>query len=191
MSLDNIRQGWRLRDTHEVGSGDHVGQWIIVGGWRSWFGTITVEEPTLTWKHLLHFFLSLSATSIALALNAAADNQARIDRGGGYKTTKNNHSVYVHPSSCIIGMQPPPRFILYYELVLTSKEYMRQCMPIEGSWLAERESPFSLLSLKDDADTTVAPHVFKKSEIEAMMGSASKVKMPKEREQPRVGPVAT
>jgi pre-mRNA-splicing factor ATP-dependent RNA helicase DHX16 len=65
--------------------------------------------------------------------------QARIDRGGGYKTTKNNHSVFVHPSSCIIGMQPPPRFILYYELVLTSKEYMRQCMPIEGSWLAERE----------------------------------------------------
>lgn len=90
-------------------------------------------------------------------------------------------------------MQPPPRFILYYELVLTSKEYMRQCMPIEGSWLAEREFSFSLLltGLKDDADSTVAPHVFKKSEIEAMMGSASKVKMPKEREQPRVGPVAT
>jgi hypothetical protein len=39
--------------------------------------------------------------------------------------------------------------------------------------------------------TIVAPHVFKKSEIEAMMGSASKVKMPKEREQPKVGPVAT
>lgn len=36
-------------------------------------------------------------------------------------------------------MQPPPRFILYYELVLTSKEYMRQCMPIEGSWLSERK----------------------------------------------------
>ncbi|RSH92862.1 hypothetical protein EHS25_008308 [Saitozyma podzolica] len=101
-------------------------------------------------------------------------NTARIDRGGGYKTTKNNHSVFVHPSSCIIGMQPPPRFILYYELVLTSKEYMRQCMPIEGSWLAE-----------------LAPHVFKKNEIEAMMGSASKVKMPKAVEQPKVGPVAT
>lgn len=35
--------------------------------------------------------------------------------------------------------QPPPRFICYYELVLTSKEYMRQCMPIEGMWLYERE----------------------------------------------------
>ncbi|WWC66303.1 uncharacterized protein I206_100204 [Kwoniella pini CBS 10737] len=99
-------------------------------------------------------------------------NTARIDKGGGYRTTKNNHSVYVHPSSCLIGMQPPPRFILYYELVLTSKEYMRQCMPIEGSWLAE-----------------LAPHYFNKSEIEQMLGSASKVKMPKGIEQPKIGPV--
>ncbi|ORY23190.1 P-loop containing nucleoside triphosphate hydrolase protein, partial [Naematelia encephala] len=100
-------------------------------------------------------------------------NTARIDKGGGYRTTKNNHSVYVHPSSGLIGMQPPPRFILYYELVLTSKEYMRQCMPIEGSWLSE-----------------LAPHYFNKNEIEQMMGSASKVKMPKQREMPKVGPVA-
>jgi len=69
-------------------------------------------------------------------------NTARIDKGGGYRTTKNNHSVFIHPSSCLLGMQPPPRFILYYELVLTSKEYMRQCMPIEGSWLAERKLSF-------------------------------------------------
>ncbi|WRT64177.1 uncharacterized protein IL334_001106 [Kwoniella shivajii] len=99
-------------------------------------------------------------------------NTARIDKGGGYRTTKNNHSVYVHPSSCLLGMQPPPRFILYYELVLTSKEYMRQCMPIEGSWLAE-----------------LAPHYFNKNEIDQMLGSASKVKMPKAIDQPKVGPV--
>ncbi|ODO07174.1 pre-mRNA-splicing factor ATP-dependent RNA helicase DHX16 [Cryptococcus wingfieldii CBS 7118] len=99
-------------------------------------------------------------------------NTARIDRGGGYRTTKNNHSVYVHPSSCLVGMQPPPRFILYYELVLTSKEYMRQCMPIEGSWLSE-----------------LAPHYFSKGEIDQLLGSASKVKMPKRVEQPKVGPV--
>lgn len=66
--------------------------------------------------------------------------QARIDRGGGYKTTKNNHSVFIHPHSCLMNQAPPARFILYYELVLTTKEYMRQCMPIEGSWLSERES---------------------------------------------------
>ena len=35
----------------------------------------------------------------------------------------------------------------------------------------------------------VAPHYFNKSEIDTMMGSASKVKMPKAIEQPKVGPV--
>ncbi|GMK58825.1 hypothetical protein CspeluHIS016_0602670 [Cutaneotrichosporon spelunceum] len=101
-------------------------------------------------------------------------NTARLDKGGSYRTTKNNHTVYLHPSSGLIGMQPPPRFILYYELVLTSKEYMRQCMPIEGSWLAE-----------------LAPHYFKKQEIDQMLGSASKIKMPKQVEAPKVGPVAS
>jgi pre-mRNA-splicing factor ATP-dependent RNA helicase DHX16 len=101
-------------------------------------------------------------------------NTARLDKGGSYRTTKNNHTVYLHPSSGLIGMQPPPRFILYYELVLTSKEYMRQCMPIEGSWLAE-----------------LAPHYFKKQEIDQMLGSASKIKMPKQIAAPAVGPVAS
>ncbi|KAL1410622.1 hypothetical protein Q8F55_004639 [Vanrija albida] len=101
-------------------------------------------------------------------------NTARIDKGGGYRTTKNNHTVFIHPSSCLVGMQPPPRFILYYELVLTSKEYMRQCMPIEGSWLSE-----------------LAPHYFNKNEIENLLGSASRVKMPKAVEGgQKVGPVA-
>ncbi|BEJ14326.1 hypothetical protein CspHIS471_0400930 [Cutaneotrichosporon sp. HIS471] len=101
-------------------------------------------------------------------------NTARLDKGGSYRTTKNNHTVYLHPSSGLIGMQPPPRFILYYELVLTSKEYMRQCMPIEGSWLSE-----------------LAPHYFKKQEIDQMLGSASKIKMPKQVAQPAVGPVTS
>lgn len=100
-----------------------------------------------TYNNDWHCHLSMSP-----GVKADEIMQARIDRGGGYKTTKNNHSVFIHPSSCLIAMQPPPRFILYYELVLTSKEYMRQCMPIEGSWLAEREcSPSfpSLLPLED------------------------------------------
>ena len=120
-----------------------------------------------------YFYNTVSSnTPLKDAASSYPISQARIDKGGGYRTTKNNHTVYMHPSSGLIGVQPPPRFILYYELVLTSKEYMRQCMPIEGSWLSE-----------------LAPHYFQKKEIDAMMGSSSKVKMPKEREMPKVGPV--
>ncbi|KAJ9116307.1 hypothetical protein QFC22_004747 [Naganishia vaughanmartiniae] len=95
-------------------------------------------------------------------------NTARIHKDGGYRTTKSNQTVYIHPSSSLFQHQPPPRFILYYELVLTSKEYMRQCMPIEGSWLLE-----------------LAPHAFNKEQID--VGSSNK-KMPKARQLAPVGP---
>lgn len=38
--------------------------------------------------------------------------------------------VSIHPLSCIYPLKPPPKWLLYYELVLTSKEYMRNCMII-------------------------------------------------------------
>jgi hypothetical protein len=57
--------------------------------------------------------------------------QARLHKDGGYRTTKNNSSIHIHPSSSMFKHQPPPRFILYYELVLTSKEFARQVMEIK------------------------------------------------------------
>jgi pre-mRNA-splicing factor ATP-dependent RNA helicase DHX16 len=118
-------------------------------------------------------------------------NTARIQKDGGYRTTKSNQTVYIHPTSALFQTQPPPRFILYYELVLTSKEFMRQCMPIEGIWLYERESTgfhFPLCFKKTDRlhVPTVAPHAFNKEQID--MGSQSK-KMPKTRQHASIGPV--
>lgn len=88
-------------------------------------------------------------------------NAVRIDRrGDGYRTMKNNSSVWVHPSSVLKEVDPPPKTIIYHELVQTSKEYMRSCLPIEVKWLQE-----------------LAPHFYKKKEIEAM----EERKMPKAR----------
>jgi hypothetical protein len=53
-------------------------------------------------------------------------------------------SIHIHPSSSLFKAQPPPRFILYYELVLTSKEFARQVMEIKKEWLLECKSPLSL-----------------------------------------------
>ena len=49
-------------------------------------------------------------------------NAARLKRSGdGYATLKTNQSVMIHPSSSLYSTNPP--FIIYFELVLTSKEY--------------------------------------------------------------------
>jgi pre-mRNA-splicing factor ATP-dependent RNA helicase DHX16 len=49
-------------------------------------------------------------------------NAARLSRSGdSYRTLKNNQSVFIHPSSSLHG--ETPRWVCYFELVMTSKEY--------------------------------------------------------------------
>lgn len=48
-------------------------------------------------------------------------------------------------------MEQHPKWVIYHELVLTSKEYMRNVMPIQPEWLVE-----------------VAPHYYKKKDLEAL-----------------------
>lgn len=57
--------------------------------------------------------------------------------GDGYRTLSKNQPVYIHPSSSLFPIKPPPKLMLYHELVLTSREYMRNCMVINGEWLQE------------------------------------------------------
>uniref|UniRef100_A0A8C1KSW8 RNA helicase n=1 Tax=Cyprinus carpio TaxID=7962 RepID=A0A8C1KSW8_CYPCA len=50
-------------------------------------------------------------------------NTARLSKGG-YKTVKHQQTVYVHPNSSLFEEQP--RWMIYHELVFTTKEFMRQ-----------------------------------------------------------------
>lgn len=63
-------------------------------------------------------------------------NVARLLKlGNSYVLLKKNQPMFVHPSSRIYPVKPPPKFILYHELVLTSKEYMRNCLIINEKWI--------------------------------------------------------
>ncbi|KAL1410149.1 DEAH-box ATP-dependent RNA helicase prp22 [Vanrija albida] len=62
-------------------------------------------------------------------------NAAKKDPVEGYKTLVEGTPVSIHPSSAIF--QRPPEWCIYYELVLTAKEYMHQVTVIEPKWLSE------------------------------------------------------
>ncbi|XP_054162327.1 pre-mRNA-splicing factor ATP-dependent RNA helicase DHX16-like [Oppia nitens] len=83
---------------------------------------------------------------------------ARLSKTGGqYKTVKGQQTVLIHPNSSLF--EEKPRWVLYHELVLTTKEYMRQSIEIESQWLLE-----------------VAPHYYKDKELE----DTTNKKMPKQ-----------
>ncbi|RNA26374.1 pre-mRNA-splicing factor ATP-dependent RNA helicase DHX16 [Brachionus plicatilis] len=62
-------------------------------------------------------------------------HSAKLSKTGSYKTTKHQQTVHIHPNSCLF--ESLPRWVVYYELVFTSKEYMRQIIEIENDWLVE------------------------------------------------------
>lgn len=67
---------------------------------------------------------------------------ARLSKGG-YKTVKHQQTVYVHPNSSLFEEQP--RWLIYHELVFTTKEFMRQV-----SWL-HAAAPQECLSCQQHA----------------------------------------
>lgn len=83
-------------------------------------------------------------------------HSAKMQKNGSYRTVKHPQTVYIHPSSGL--SQVLPRWVVYHELVLTTKEYMRQVSELKPEWLVE-----------------IAPHYYQLKDVEDL---ASK-KMPR------------
>ena len=60
---------------------------------------------------------------------------AKKDPQEGYKTVVEQTPTYIHPSSSLFQRQPD--WVIYHELVLTTKEYMREVCAIDPKWLIE------------------------------------------------------
>ena len=70
-------------------------------------------------------------------------NAARRDAeagSGGYKTLIEGTPIVVHPSSALFGNQA--EWVIYHELLLTTREYMRWTTSIEPKWLVEAAPTF-------------------------------------------------
>jgi ATP-dependent RNA helicase DHX8/PRP22 len=86
---------------------------------------------------------------------------ARRDPKEGYKTQVEGQSVFIHPSSALFNKNP--EWVIYHELVLTSKEYMREVCAIEPSWLVEVAPNFFRYS-----DPTTISHSKKQEKLEPL-----------------------
>jgi pre-mRNA-splicing factor ATP-dependent RNA helicase DHX16 len=74
-------------------------------------------------------------------------HSATLQRNGSYKTHHKSETVYIHPSSSLF--ENPPKWVVYFQLAFTTKEFMRQVIEVDPKWLVE-----------------IAPHIYRGEDIE-------------------------
>ncbi|XP_025033358.1 probable ATP-dependent RNA helicase DHX35 isoform X1 [Python bivittatus] len=76
-------------------------------------------------------------------------NAARFHSTGSYRTIRDDHELHIHPTS-VLYAEKPPRWVVYNEVIQTSKYYMRDVTAIESAWLLE-----------------LAPHFYQQGTVQA------------------------
>jgi len=74
-------------------------------------------------------------------------NAAKQKSIGEYANLRNGIPCHLHPTSALYGMGFTPDYVVYHELVMTTKEYMQCVTAVEPQWLAELGPMF--FSIKD------------------------------------------
>uniref|UniRef100_A0A3Q7FQX5 RNA helicase n=1 Tax=Solanum lycopersicum TaxID=4081 RepID=A0A3Q7FQX5_SOLLC len=117
-------------------------------------------------------------------------HSAKLQKNGSYRTIKHPQTVNVHPSSGLA--QVLPRWVVYHELVLTTKEYMRQVVhlfPLIFLFLISFSVTLAVMihrdfnwglswqvtELKPDWLVEIAPHYYQLKDVE----DSSSKKMPR------------
>ncbi|CAH8553351.1 Pre-mRNA-splicing factor ATP-dependent RNA helicase PRP16 [Schistosoma haematobium] len=62
---------------------------------------------------------------------------ARIKGLGEYVNLRTGMPCHLHPTSALYGMGYTPDYVIYHELIMTTKEYMQCVTSVDGNWLAK------------------------------------------------------
>ncbi|XP_055930995.1 pre-mRNA-splicing factor ATP-dependent RNA helicase PRP16-like [Argiope bruennichi] len=107
---------------------------------------------------------------------------ARLKGIGEYVNCRTGMPCHLHPTSALFGMGYTPDYIVYHELVMTSKEYMQCVTAVDGYWLAELGPMF--YSVKESSHSRLEKRKLAKmsqSQMEEEMLSAERELQKKKR----------
>jgi len=114
--------------------------------------------------------LSVPATRYDLVRKAICSgyfvNAAKIKGIGDYINMRTGIHCKMHPSSALFSLGYAPDYIVYHELVMTTKEYMHCVTAVDPYWLAEMGEMF--YSVKDPNENRELKREKEKRDIEGM-----------------------
>jgi len=99
-------------------------------------------------------------------------NAAKIKGIGEYVNMLTGIAANLHPSSSLFGLGYTPDYVVYNELVLTSKEYMMCVTAVDGEWLAELGPMFFELRAQGAEGGRSAKRMREARELESMKREA-------------------
>jgi pre-mRNA-splicing factor ATP-dependent RNA helicase DHX38/PRP16 len=97
---------------------------------------------------------------------------AKVKGIGEYTNLRTSVTVQLHPTSSLYGLGYLPDYVVYHELILTSKEYMSTVTAVDPHWLAELGGVFYSVKEKGYSARerrTTENEINKRMEIEAKM----------------------
>lgn len=93
-------------------------------------------------------------------------NSAKIKGIGEYVNLLTGMPTHLHPSSALFGLGYTPDYVVYHELAMTTKEYMRCVTAVEAEWLAELGPMF--FSIKESYQTRLLKRKKEREDRERM-----------------------
>jgi pre-mRNA-splicing factor ATP-dependent RNA helicase DHX38/PRP16 len=97
---------------------------------------------------------------------------AKVKGIGEYINLRTSVTIQLHPTSALYGLGYLPDYVVYHELILTSKEYMSCVTSVDPHWLADLGAVFYSIKEKGYSarDKRVTEKEFnRKAELEAQM----------------------
>ncbi|KAL1985613.1 hypothetical protein VTN96DRAFT_7593 [Rasamsonia emersonii] len=117
---------------------------------------------------------------------------ARVKGLGEFINLRTNVTMQLHPTSALYGLGYVPDYVVYHELILTSKEYMSVVTAVDPHWLAELGGVFYSIKEKgySHRERRITEQEFnRRMEIEAQMAAdRERAAAEKEKEKERNDP---
>lgn len=83
------------------------------------------------------FLQSASRISKSKEVHKGSGSLDGSDRGGRFKTKVGNAEVNIHPTSALFNRNPAPKCVVYTELLVTKKTYIRGVTQVREEWLVD------------------------------------------------------
>ncbi|XP_004487236.1 pre-mRNA-splicing factor ATP-dependent RNA helicase DEAH7 [Cicer arietinum] len=164
LTLYNVYQQWKQHDYRGDWCNDH---YLHVKGLRK---AREVRSQLLDILKTLKIPLTTCFPDTDVVRKAICSayfhNSARLKGVGEYVNSRNGMPCHLHPSSALYGMGCTPDYVVYHELILTTKEYMQCATAVEPHWLAELGPMF--FSVKE-SDTSLLEHKKKQKQEKTAM----------------------